>query len=148
MTKFATSRNIVLYADDDRDDLDLVTESFTQYSNNVEVVTVSDGNEALAYLQSLRKNDRFPCLILLDINMPELNGKELLKKIRANSQFDSVPIVLFTTSSLPQDQGFAKKYNAGFITKPLEVSQMKEIIELFIDHCTDDIKKNIRRYLP
>lgn len=148
MTRPLTSKNIVLYADDDPDDLDLVKEAFAQYSNNVEVVTVTEGNKALAYLKSLGKDDPSPCLIILDINMPVLDGKELLKKIRTNSRFDAVPVVLFTTSSLPFDQEFAKKYNAGFITKPLEVSQMQEIIELFINHCTDEIKRNIRRSLP
>lgn len=147
MTKSATPKNIVLYADDDFDDLELVQDAFSRYSKNVEVMTAKDGSEALTYLQSLSKSDPAPCLVILDINMPILNGKEVLKRIRSDERFESVPVVLFTTSSLPQDQAFAQKYNAGFVTKPLDVAQMELITELFIDHCTDEIKKNIRRHL-
>jgi len=146
MTK-PTPKNIVLYADDDSDDLELVQDSFSLYSKNVEVVTARDGSQALSYLQQLNDEDPAPCLIILDINMPVINGKEVLKKVRDMTRFESVPVILFTTSSLPQDQNFAKKYNAGFVTKPLDVSQMEVITEFFIDHCADEIKKNIRRHL-
>jgi len=147
MTKPAVPKNIVLYADDDTDDLELVQDSFSLYSNNVEVVTARDGSQALSYLNSLTDDYPAPCLIILDINMPVINGKEVLVKIREMPRFESIPVVLFTTSSLPQDHGFAKKYNAGFVTKPLDVAQMEMITELFIDHCADEIKKSIRRHL-
>lgn len=141
MTKPATPKNVVLYADDDSDDLELVQEAFARFSKNVEVITVKDGSQVLSYLRGLNEDDPSPCLIILDINMPVLNGKDVLKKLRDMEPYESIPVVLFTTSSFPQDQGFAKKYNAGFVTKPLDVSQMQIITELFIDHCSDEIKK-------
>jgi len=147
MTKPAGAKNIVLYADDDSDDLELVQDAFSRYSVNVEVLTATDGSQALDYLNKLAEHEPEPCLIILDINMPILNGKEVLKKIRSMDRYESVPIVLFSTSSLPQDQLFARKYNAGFVTKPLDVTQMERIAENFIDHCTDEIKKNIRKHL-
>src|SRR5690348_15033201 len=140
MTKPSIPRNIVLYADDDIDDLELVQDAFSLYSNNVEVVTARDGSQVLSYLQRLREDDPVPCLIILDINMPVINGKEVLKKLRETARFENVPVVLFTTSSIMQDKGFAEKYNAGFVTKPIDVTQMEVITELFIDHCADDIK--------
>jgi FixJ family two-component response regulator len=60
-------------------------------------------------------------------------------------RFKDVPVILFTTSSFPIDMPFAKRYNAGFITKPLNNSQMASIANEFIEHCTDEVKKNIRR---
>src|SRR5687767_14968446 len=147
MTKSAMPKNIVLYADDDSDDLELVQDSFSLYSNNVEVVTMRDGSQALSYLNRLSDDDPLPCLIILDINMPVINGKEVLKNLRDLPRFETVPVVLFTTSSLPQDEKFAKKYKAGFVTKPLDISQMEVITELFIDHCADEIRKNIRRHI-
>jgi CheY-like chemotaxis protein len=77
--------------------------------------------------------------------MPIINGKEALIRIRENERYKSVPVVLFTTSSLPLDQSFAKRYNAGFVTKPIEAKQMQYITDHFIDHCAEDIQKNIRR---
>jgi len=144
MTKSSTPKNIVLYADDDTDDLELVQDAFYRFTKNVEVITARNGSQALGCLSELREEDSFPCLIILDINMPVLNGKEVLIKLREIEGFDSIPVVLFTTSSLPVDEQFAKKYNAGFVTKPLDVSQMKVITESFIDHCSDEIQKKIR----
>jgi CheY-like chemotaxis protein len=145
MTKSATPKNIVLYADDDADDLELVRDAFSRYANNVEIVAVKDGSRALSYLQNLTEDDPTPCLIILDINMPMLNGKDVLIRLRQMKRFESVPVVLFSTSSQPQDAQFAQKYDAGFITKPLDYGQMQYITEQFIDHCTEEIKKNIRR---
>jgi len=145
MIKSTTPKNIVFYADDDTDDLELVQDAFGKYTNNVEVVTAKDGVQALTYLQSLQEHAPAPCLIILDINMPLLNGKDVLRKIKEMPPLAAVPVVLFTTSSSPLDKEFAKKYNAGFITKPLDVAQMGIITALFIDHCSDEIKKNIRK---
>jgi CheY-like chemotaxis protein len=147
MTKSISPKNIVLYADDDADDLELITSSFERYTNNVEVITFGDGTEIVDYVQRLSDLDPKPCLIILDINMPLLNGKEALVKIRRIKGFDSIPIVLFSTSSLAQDGSFAQKYNAGFMTKPLEHAQMRIITDKFIDHCSDEIKRNIRKVL-
>jgi CheY-like chemotaxis protein len=136
-------KNIVLYADDDADDIQLVKDAFLQYSKNVELITAIDGMEALSYLKNLSKDDTIPCLIILDINMPRMDGKEALIKIRAMKQFENIPTILFTTSSQPNDKDFAKKYNAGFVTKPIDFSQMEIIAGKFIEHCNDDIKKDI-----
>jgi hypothetical protein len=70
-----------------------------------------------------------------------------LKKVKEIPHLSTVPVVLFSTSSSPLDKEFARKYEAGFVTKPLDVSQMEMITELFIDRCSDEIKKNIRKHL-
>ena len=147
MTKPPSSKNIVFYADDDVDDLELVQEAFARFTRNVEVITARDGSQAMNWIQRIGHEDPRPCLIILDINMPFYNGKEILKHIRTIDHLQEVPVVLFTTSSLPHDEAFAQKFKAGFVTKPLDVSQMGVITALFIDHCTDEIKKNIRRHL-
>ena len=147
MTNSTTSRNIVFYADDDLDDLDLVKEAFAQYSKNVEVLTATDGSKALAYLSNLKKYDTLPCLIILDVNMPVINGKETLLRLREMEHFQDIPIVLFTTSSQPLDKNFARKYNAGFITKPIDVKQMEFIADQFIEHCAEADRDKIRRQI-
>ena len=139
------AKNIVIYADDDPDDLEFVKDSFARYSPTVEVVTARDGVEALSILSDLPPHEPTPCLIILDINMPRLNGKETLLDIRKMKRFEEVPIVLFSTSSLPADKNFASAHNIGFITKPLNSEQMELITDQFIHHCTDEVKKNIRK---
>ena len=147
MTNSTTPRNIVFYADDDLDDLELVKDAFAQYSTNVEVLTATDGSKALSYLSNLKKYDTLPCLIILDVNMPVINGKETLLRLREMEHFQEVPVVLFTTSSQPIDKSFARKYNAGFITKPIDVKQMADIADQFMEHCSEEIRDKIRRQI-
>ncbi len=147
MTRSVSSKNIVIYADDDVDDLMLVKEAFSDHANNVDLVTLSNGVEALSYLNELVLDNTVPCLIILDINMPKMDGKETLVKIRTIPELNSVPVILFTTSSQTFDKKFAHNLNAGFITKPIDFQQMDRIANEFIDHCSDDVKKNIRKHI-
>jgi CheY-like chemotaxis protein len=147
MTKSTTPKNIVFYTDDDLDDIELVKDAFVQYSENVEVIAATDGSKALAYLNNLSHNDNLPCLIVLDINIPVINGKEVLMRLREMKHLQSIPVILFTTSSQPLDKDFAKRYNAGFITKPIDVKQMAFIADQFIEHCSDEIKNKIRKHM-
>ncbi len=145
MTQTPQPKHLVLYADDDLDDLDFVENAFLTNTDNVQLVTAYDGEHVLAYLEKLRPFDPDPCLIILDVNMPRLNGKETLLKIRQIDRYKKVPVVLFTTSSLELDRKFAERYNAGFVTKPLDSRQMERITDQFIEHCADEVKKMIRK---
>jgi len=147
MTKSITPKSIVFYADDDPDDLQLVQEAFRHYARNVDFVTANNGSEALSYFYNLPQEDPLPCLIILDINMPLVGGKQVLKTLRSQERFADVPIVLFSTSSMPTDKKFADQYGAGFITKPLDLHQMEVIADQFIEHCTEEVRKKIRRHL-
>ncbi|MFL5789541.1 MAG: response regulator [Flavisolibacter sp.] len=147
MTKPATIKNYIIYADDDPDDLALVEQSFEQYTKNVELITFMDGSHAFNFLVNPIEKDFSPCLIILDINMPGLNGKDILKRLRNLDSYSSTPVVLFTTSSLPNDRDFALHYSAGFITKPLDIKQMEGIIDQFIGHCNEDVRKSIRKQI-
>jgi CheY-like chemotaxis protein len=145
MTKYIAPRHIVVYADDDPDDIELVEDAFKRYANNVEVITFKDARQALSYLKQLTDVDPSPCLIILDINMPVMSGKEALVRLRQMERYEEVPVVLFTTSSMPMDKSFAQRYKAGFITKPLGYEQMEIITQEFISHCAEETQKKIRR---
>lgn len=146
MTKSISPKNIVLYADDDPDDLALVREAFSAYASSIELLTFKDGVQVLSYLDKLSPFDPVPCLVILDINMPKLNGVDTLKRLRQMEKLEEVPVVLFTTSSVDKDKAFAAKYKAGFLRKPIDASQMVMITNQFIDYCNDEVKRNIRRY--
>ena len=145
MTQSLPPKSLVLYADDDPDDIELVSEAFSLYSRNVELLTFRDGIEMLNYIESIDPLQPIPCLFLIDINMPRLNGKDTLRRLRTIVEFSEVPAVLFTTSTLPSDEVFARNFNAGFVTKPLHTNQVHHIIDQIIDHCSDEVKKMIRR---
>ena len=137
-------RQVVLHADDDPDDVLLVKEAFDTHTANVEVISVRDGTEVLSWLRSLRDTDQKPCLIILDINMPRMDGKETLQRIRTLRAYDHVPVMLFTTSTLRHDEEFARRYNAGFLTKPIDDRQMETIISKFLDHCSEEVRNGMK----
>jgi CheY-like chemotaxis protein len=144
MTQSLPPKSLVLYADDDPEDVELVSEAFYTYSQNVELMTFRDGIELLNFVETIDPFHAAPCLFILDINMPRLNGKETLRRLRRIESFADVPAVLFSTSSLPADATFAKNFNAGFVTKPLHTNQVYMIIDEIVEHCTDEVKKMIR----
>jgi CheY-like chemotaxis protein len=145
MTHSLPPKSLVLYADDDPEDIELVSEAFQVYAQNVELLTFLDGIELLNFIETIDPFHATPCLFILDINMPRLNGKETLRRLRRVEAFADVPAVLFSTSSLPADVAFARNLNAGFVTKPLHSQQVHLIIDEIIEHCSDEVKKNIRK---
>lgn len=145
MTQTPIPRHLVLYADDDLDDIGFVESAFYESSTNIELITANDGEGALEILNSLTQFDPDPCLIILDVNMPRMNGKETLLRIRQMDRYKSTPVVLFTTSSMKADRKFAEQNNAGFVVKPLDSNQLRVITDEFINHCTDEVKKSIRK---
>ena len=144
MTQSLPPKSLVLYADDDPEDVELISEAFLSYSQNIELITFADGIELLNFIESIDPFHAAPCLFILDINMPRLNGKETLRRLRRIESFADVPAVLFTTSSLPTDAVFAQNLKAGFVTKPLHTNQVYSIIDQIIEHCSEEVKKNIR----
>ncbi|HWI90278.1 MAG TPA: response regulator [Flavisolibacter sp.] len=145
MTQSLPPKSLVLYADDDPEDIELVVEAFQSYAQNVELMTFADGIELLNFIEAVDPLHVAPCLFIIDINMPRLNGKETLRRLRRIETFAEVPAVLFSTSSLPADAVFAKNFNAGFVTKPLHTSQVHLIIDEIIEHCSDEVKKMIKK---
>lgn len=145
MTKSLPPKNLVLYADDDADDRDLVREAFEEFSSIIELITFEEGLSLLRYLEGLQTLQPKPCLVILDINMHGLDGKQTLRRLRNMDEYKDVPAVLFTTSTLPSEAAFAKSYNAGFVTKPLHGTQVHMIVDQLVHNCTDDLKDKIKR---
>jgi CheY-like chemotaxis protein len=144
MTQSLPPKSLILHADDDPDDIEIVKEAFKPYPN-VEVVSFDNGEALLVnagYLSSLGLK---PCLIILDVNMPRLGGKELLKELRNRKEFDETAIILFSTSTLPSEAAFAKTLNAGFVTKPLHAKQVDQIADIFIAQCPEEVRQRLRQ---
>ena len=139
----ATTKHIILYADDDQDDQQLIKQAFQKYNNNVSVETASNGVEALTYLKNLSAYQLQPCLVILDINMPKMDGKETLMKIRQTEKLKDIPVVLFSTSAGGKDKEFARKWDADFISKPVTYSELISIADEFIKHCEFDVNQSI-----
>jgi CheY-like chemotaxis protein len=130
-----TNKYTVLYAEDDLDDVFFVQECFKKFNNKIELLRAENGVEALQLLEQLHQKGTSPCLIILDINMPVMDGRQALIKIKQNSNFKNLPVVLFTTSNSKLDKDFAVKWGADFLTKPLKYSEVEELAEEFARRC-------------
>lgn len=125
----------IFYADDDQDDIDLLREAFKSIHESVDLKEASDGEAALEYLSSLSEGDTWPCLIILDINMPRMDGKQALSKIKRNEHLKDVPVIMFSTSNNQLDVAFFKQWGVDLIQKPINTKEIQRIAEVFIQHC-------------
>ena len=131
----STSTYTIFYADDDQDDIDLLREAFKSINESVDLKEASDGEAALHYLSTLSEDDTLPCLIILDINMPRMDGKQALSKIKKHERLKDVPVIMFSTSNNQLDVAFFKQWGVDLIQKPINTKEIQRIAEVFIQHC-------------
>ena len=124
----------VIFADDDADDLELITGFFEQYNRNVNVLEFKDGKEVLKFLDELAFNAT-PLLIVLDINMPRLNGKETLVAIRNHQRYQYIPVVIYTTSMSKSDEDFCRQLGASWVSKSTTIEGVKQVAKVLAEFC-------------
>ena len=126
----------ILYVDDDADDREFFSEAIKDGNPSTNIVFAENGLEALDYLNSvLNTRSNLPCLIVLDLNMPLLDGKETFQRIKRNERLQNVPIVIFTSSNKPADKDLFNSHGIEFITKPTNFQFMKNIANHMLNHC-------------
>lgn len=128
------SRTIeILLVEDNPGDARLTLEAFKEgrVLNNIQVI--GDGVEALAYLRRQGPNYRNavqPDLILLDLNLPKMDGREVLEEIKADERLKRIPVVVLTTSAAEEDVARAYGSHANcYITKPVELDQFLSVVQ-------------------
>lgn len=134
MNRKMSQRAIVLLVEDDVGDQELTRRALTQGVIRVDLRIISDGESALDYLYRRGKylnaeDSPVPDLILLDLNMPKLDGREVLKSIKGDPDLRQLPVVVLTTSK--QEADIVRSYDLGcnaFITKPVEVDEFIEAV--------------------
>ncbi|MDF1613551.1 response regulator [Desulfurivibrio dismutans] len=128
------NKKIILLVEDNPDDEALTLRALKKNNILNEVVVARDGVEALDYLfgqgsYAGRDPEVLPELVLLDINLPKLNGLEVLEKIRADPRTELLPVVMLTTSNEEQDRIRSYHLRANsFIRKPVDFVQFSEAI--------------------
>jgi CheY-like chemotaxis protein len=127
---------IVLLIDDDEDDRDMLQQALHAIDAEHKIVMSSDGKDGLKQLHLLRNSQRLPCLIVLDINMPKLDGKQAFMAIKANEELSKIPVVIFSTSSSQLDRMFFEKYNVAYFVKPIKVCELAIAASRMIGCCS------------
>jgi CheY-like chemotaxis protein len=131
----------ILLVEDNPDDRELMKLAFAQGEIAHDLIVVADGIEALNYLQRSGDNQReiapsrdptpgrMPSLIVLDLNLPRVNGIEVLKSIRADSRTRIIPVVIISSSNEPQDliDSYINGCNS-YIRKPIHFTQLQSFV--------------------
>ena len=130
-----TLHQTILYVDDDEDDRLLFAEAVQQLNNNIILAEAINGEKALQYLNKAKQAKDLPCLIVLDVNMPIMNGKELFEILKKDNEFASIPIVVFTTSSHKTDREFWNLKGVEMLSKPFKHSDLAHIVQDIIKNC-------------
>jgi len=121
----------ILLIEDNPGDVRLTQEAFKESKNNIELEVVTDGIEAIKFLrrEEAYAEKSVPDLILLDLNLPKWDGREVLETIKTDDQLKRIPVVVLTTSNAGVD--ILKSYDLHancFINKPIDFDKFFEII--------------------
>ena len=126
----------ILLVEDNPADARLTQEELKESTVSNNLVVLGDGEQALAYLRREGKyaNARRPDLILLDLNLPRKDGRELLADVKADPDLRRIPVVVLTTSAGEED--VLRAYNlqaACYITKPVDLDQFMHVVRSIED---------------
>ena len=124
----------ILMADDDDDDYLLTKKALKQSKLLNELIRVRDGEELLQYLRHegdyKESTQGKPGVILLDLNMPKMDGREALRELKSDPELKDIPVVVFTTSKAEED--IFRSYQLGvnsFITKPVNFDNLIQVMQ-------------------
>lgn len=121
----------ILLVEDNPGDVRLTREALTESKLNIELHVVRDGEEAMAFLrrEGAYVNSQRPDLVLLDLNLPKLDGREVLARLRADANLRRIPVVVLTVSTAEED--VLRSYDLAancYISKPIDLDQFVTVV--------------------
>lgn len=121
----------ILLVEDDSDDVELMRDALQERGIAFHLEAVKQGDAVLPFLKSCKK---FPNIILLDLNLPKLHGREVLAKIKVDNDLKHIPVVILTTSSSQADKDYCLDAGATeFLTKPTTVDGFASCIQMILE---------------
>jgi CheY-like chemotaxis protein len=131
----AVKNTTILYVDDDEDDLEMLKDAIIAIDSSYQIVKASNGEDGLLQLLEMKQEKKLPCLIVLDINMPRLDGRQTFQRIKADETLSNIPIVIFSTSSNKMDKMFFAGKNIEYITKPIQFDHLQQVAQKLLSFC-------------
>jgi CheY-like chemotaxis protein len=119
----------LLLAEDNLPDALMVREALNQAKLPFELHVVSDGERVIDFLEKAAADSSAPSpdLLLLDLNLPKIDGLEVLRRVRARGRFREIPALIITSSDAPTDRAAAAAFGAAYFRKPPSYSQFLEV---------------------
>jgi CheY-like chemotaxis protein len=127
-----TAKPIILYAEDDYDDFESLKEALDQLSDQQLLLHAKNGEEAVSFMEHATI---LPCLIVLDLNMPVMDGKEVLKWLKQRDEYKNIPVMIFTTSSREEDVKLCQKHGCTFFRKPTLYRDLLHVAQAMMQLC-------------
>ena len=125
----------ILLGEDDADDQEMLKEVFASIDTTFILFFVNNGGEILSALGKLR-DDQMPCLIVLDYNMPGLNGADILKELSTNERYQNIPKVVWSTSGSEKFRSVCLELGAlDYVIKPNNVTDLEKIARYMLSLC-------------
>lgn len=119
----------ILLVEDNPGDIKIIREAFKQCDSTINLSFAHDGVEAIDFLK--QENTTIPDLILLDLNLPKKDGKDVLLEVKTDKDLKQIPIIVLTTSESETDINECYKLGANsFITKPMDLESTFSIVKL------------------
>lgn len=131
----------IVMADDDPDDRELMMEAVREMEQRITATLTLDGRMLLSYLSELlKRNVALPDLVVMDINMPRMNGKETLIAMKQDPSLEKIPVAILTTSNDERVKDELTQLGAcGFYTKPVELDLYRALIQQMLLECIPNI---------
>jgi CheY-like chemotaxis protein len=124
----------ILLIEDNEGDILLTKEAFENSKIVNSITAIRDGEEAINFFKTLTNKEHVPHLILLDVNLPKVNGHEVLIYIKNSERFKSIPVIMLTTSSSEKDVLRSYKNHVNcYVTKPIDLSDFMKAISKIED---------------
>lgn len=130
--EIAPNKPVILYAEDDYDDYESVREALDQLSDHQVLLHAKNGAEAVSFLENATS---LPSLIVLDLNMPVMDGKEVLLWLKGKEEYKAIPVIVFTTSSREDDMKLCQKHNCTFFRKPTLYRDLLHVAQTMLQIC-------------
>lgn len=125
-----SNKPVILYAEDDQDDFEVLKDALMQQTDRFELVQAYNGTEVISFLD--QHPSELPCLIVLDLNMPIMDGKQTLRWLKEKNEHKHIPTMVFTTSSREEDLKLCKSHDCTFFRKPTLYRDLLHVVQMML----------------
>jgi CheY-like chemotaxis protein len=138
----AKSNELLLVVEDSNDDFKILQRLMNRMAVRTPIYRCTNGDEALDFLyqrgsygDTTTATPQRPSVILLDLNLPGIDGRDVLGQLKQDQSFREIPVVVFTTSSNPNDVELCYQKGAnGYLVKPMDAEELQKTVRAFVDY--------------
>jgi CheY-like chemotaxis protein len=132
-----TKQKLIVCLDDDPDDRDLLMSAIKDVDSSYKVINGDNGIKGMYILEQLKQIGQIPCLIILDLNMPLMDGEQTLAEIKKDADLNDIPVVVFTTSAMEKNNAFFASQNVPVVIKPIKYGSIVQQVRELLSYCQE-----------